>query len=104
MEQGSRKRRLSSMRRTIAVLAVIILSVPLYADIVAYPAKSQSAEVQSNDETYCKGWAINKSDSSKTSVDEGKTGKVAGSTVKGAAAGAAGGAVMGQVLAGAPGR
>ena len=73
--------------------------------VVVFPAKKQTAQQQSTDETYCYGWAksntgidpMNLKATPPQSASTQPTTATGGERVKGAAGGAAGGAAIGAV-------
>ena len=86
--------------------ALVALASPAAADLVIYPAKGQSAEQQSKDQTECQGWAKQNTGidpvalanaASQPAAAAAPQQPVGGERVRGAARGAAAGAAVGAI-------
>lgn len=89
------------MKKIILMLSIALSSSVAFSSAIVFPAKGQTEEQQKTDETYCKGWAIEKigGDPSAVKPAEDPT-KKNRSTLRGAAKGAALGAVVSSAAGG----
>lgn len=79
-------------------LFTVLVSAPVFAQQIIYPAKGQSAQQQQKDEAECYSWAKGKTGYDPVqSVAPPPQQSVGGERVRGAAGGAAGGALIGAI-------
>ena len=97
-----RKRTIS---RIACAAALVIFASSAAADLIIYPAKGQSQQQQTKDQSECQGWAkqntgidpVALANQASQPVAAAPQQQVGGERVRGAARGAAGGAVIGAI-------
>jgi hypothetical protein len=94
-----------TISRAVCAVALVAFASSASADLIIYPAKGQSAEQQTKDQTECQGWAkqntgidpVALANQASQPVGAAPQQQVGGERVRGAARGAAGGAAIGAI-------